>query len=1039
MNFARQKASLRRSMTLAAVVGAFWPMLTFAQLSGELGAHDPSTLFKQGSNYYYFATGNGIAVRTSANRVNWNGSASVFPNAPAWTTQAVPSFTGNFWAPDVAYFNGLYHLYYSVSSWGTIDSAIGVATSPSLTNAVWTDRGKVVQSDATWDAGPNTDTTTFNAIDPSMLVDADGKVYMAFGSYSSGILVTEIEPATGKRKNTGTLSATMVANNAGGGWGSSIEGSALVKKGSYYYLFVNYGDCCAGVDSTYDIRVGRSTSPTGPFFDQTGVDMVNGGGTLFLDDDGRMIGPGHFSFFSEGGQDAFGYHFYNGDANGAPTYGLRNLYWTADAWPSYAAVNPRWTSAASALWSNAGNWGGGTLPDGVGHVVNFAGNSFNRYLVGLDGVGRTVSSINFQSASGYTIGSSVGKTLTLDAHAGDMATLNVSDGNHTIAAPIVAFDVLGVNVTPATRSLTLSGRVSGTSLMKYGAGTLAITGPSVFSGNLLLRRGTLNLTGSVDIDQYASVGAIAGDDATWTVRGSGRVTAKSDLNIGDTGSSETPATGTLELRDSASVTVGTGGAFVVGSGFNANTEAVGVVNQSGGVLTANGAFDGAFIIGGRGSSRAVGTYNLSGGTVNANTNVRVGGRGSGTFIQAGGTFNVTGFVAIGRYAGATGDWTLSAGSLQHSNSATRIIIGESGRGTLTLDGSGQVTTLGTLTLGANATGSGTLHLNGGTLSAPSLARGAGSGTIYLDGGTLRATATQSNFLQNLTNVFVRAGGAVIDTQAHSVGIVAPLLHEPAMGTTLDGGLAKFGSGTLTLGSSGTFSGTIHVAQGSLVFASSQGTRRALSIASGASAVIDDSGTHVVSLTQLQVAAGATFDLNDNTILLSFNGALQGARAIHEMASDGRLRAATSVPSSAVGVAALRNLGLSSWNGVASPNGGDALLVRAAIVGDADFNGRVDFSDLLRLAQHYQAPIAANDWSHGDFDLDGAVSFNDLLGMAQNYGAGVSAQRSSEAAFMADWTLASSLVPEPSLAASLTLAGMAVRRRRSHNKSLSTNV
>ena len=174
----------------------------------------------------------------------------------------MPGFTGGFWAPDIAYFNGTYHLYYSVSTWGSIDSAIGVATSPSLSSPTWTDQGKVVQSDAVGFTQPETDTTAYNTIDPSILVDNDtGRVWMSFGSYSSGIVVTELDPATGKRLNTSTLAATKVANNAsGGGWGSTLEGSALVKHGSYYYLMVNAGGCCSGVDSTYEMRVGRGTN-----------------------------------------------------------------------------------------------------------------------------------------------------------------------------------------------------------------------------------------------------------------------------------------------------------------------------------------------------------------------------------------------------------------------------------------------------------------------------------------------------------------------------------------------------------------------------------------------------------------------------------------------------------------------------------------------------------------------------------------------------------------------------------------------------------
>src|SRR4051812_38082757 len=105
-------------MALVAGIGGILASSARGQLSGEVGAHDPSTLIMDGSKYYYFATGQGIVSRTSSDMVSWTAGPSVFGTPPAWTTQAVPSFTGVFWAPDVAYFNGSYHLYYAVSEWG---------------------------------------------------------------------------------------------------------------------------------------------------------------------------------------------------------------------------------------------------------------------------------------------------------------------------------------------------------------------------------------------------------------------------------------------------------------------------------------------------------------------------------------------------------------------------------------------------------------------------------------------------------------------------------------------------------------------------------------------------------------------------------------------------------------------------------------------------------------------------------------------------------------------------------------------------------
>jgi hypothetical protein len=303
---------------------------------GDYWAHDPSTLIKDGNRYYVFRTSQGIMGKYSTDLRNWTYSGQVFPgNPPAWTTNAVPSFTGFFWAPDVAWFNGKYHLYYSCSAWGTIDSAIGLVTTPSLISPVWTDHGKVVQSDAVWEAGPDTDLTSYNCIDPNILLDTNGTVWMAFGSYSDGILVMQLDPATGKRIATNSP-ITKIANNGPAFFSNTTEGSCIHQRGGYYYLFLNFGGCCSGIDSTYNIRVGRSTSVTGPYLDRNGVNMVNGGGTMLLESTGRFIGPGHTGILVEGETNWFTYHYY--DANnatpGEPTLGLTRLYWTDDGWPA---------------------------------------------------------------------------------------------------------------------------------------------------------------------------------------------------------------------------------------------------------------------------------------------------------------------------------------------------------------------------------------------------------------------------------------------------------------------------------------------------------------------------------------------------------------------------------------------------------------------------------------------------------------------------------------------------------------------------------
>jgi arabinan endo-1,5-alpha-L-arabinosidase len=108
---------------------------------------------------------------------------------------------------------------------------------------------------------------------------------------------------------------------------------ALHRHGEYYYQFVNWGWCCRGVKSTYNMRVGRAKEITGPYLDRDGKDLLKGGGTLLLETDGRFIGPGHAGILRDGERDLLSYHFYDRDANGRAALAIRTLEWDADGWP----------------------------------------------------------------------------------------------------------------------------------------------------------------------------------------------------------------------------------------------------------------------------------------------------------------------------------------------------------------------------------------------------------------------------------------------------------------------------------------------------------------------------------------------------------------------------------------------------------------------------------------------------------------------------------------------------------------------------------
>lgn len=287
-------------------------------LKGNTNSHDPSALIKDGNRYWQFTTGDGIYAAYSTDLISWTaGPERVFPIGtwPSWINSAVPGFNGHFWAPDVIYMNGLYHLYYSASTFGSSRSAIGLVTNPTLDpnspSYKWTDQGMVVSSDGSSDA--------FNAIDPALFRDSDGRVWMSYGSFFGGLAVVEINPSNGK-----ILNGSPITHIAGGGH-ADWEAPYIIREGNYYFLFANRGSCCKGTNSTYKIVVGRSTNIRGPYLDQNGVALTNGGGTLVLGNAGRYIGPGHFGLLRENGSNFVSIHYYDDQDGGNAKLDIINM------------------------------------------------------------------------------------------------------------------------------------------------------------------------------------------------------------------------------------------------------------------------------------------------------------------------------------------------------------------------------------------------------------------------------------------------------------------------------------------------------------------------------------------------------------------------------------------------------------------------------------------------------------------------------------------------------------------------------------------
>lgn len=297
------------------------------------GVHDPAAAVEGGVVWLY-STGRGIPIRRSPDLVHWDTAGRVFPDGlPSWATSAVPGVQFP-WAPDISFFAGRWHLYYALSTFGSQQSVIALATNATLDPADaryrWVDEGPVVESQP--------GVSSFNAIDPNVAFDAQGQPWLAWGSFWGGIKLRRLDAASGRLSATDTTTYSLAARTDTGATqgpldSQAIEAPFLVRHGDWFYLFASFDLCCRGSASTYNVRVGRARAITGPYVDASGVPMTAGGGTVVLESMGRVRGPGGESVLSDGGRDFLVHHFYDDLAHGAPTLQIRPITWDADGWP----------------------------------------------------------------------------------------------------------------------------------------------------------------------------------------------------------------------------------------------------------------------------------------------------------------------------------------------------------------------------------------------------------------------------------------------------------------------------------------------------------------------------------------------------------------------------------------------------------------------------------------------------------------------------------------------------------------------------------
>lgn len=234
----------------------------------------PQVIQAEDGYFYAYGTeddwgdGNGsrlIPIIRSQNLIDWEVVGEAFETKPDWKSTG-----GGLWAPDIAFYQGKYYLYYSYSVWGDPNPGIGVAISDSPAGP-FEDQGPLFTSKEIGVA---------NSIDPFFYVK-DDKPYLFWGSFHGiyGIQLSEDGLTTAGEK-------FQIAGNA-------FEAPYIIERDGYFYFFGSIGSCCEGEWSTYRVGVGRSESLTGPYLDKDGTDILYSQGTLILADSENFAGPGH--------------------------------------------------------------------------------------------------------------------------------------------------------------------------------------------------------------------------------------------------------------------------------------------------------------------------------------------------------------------------------------------------------------------------------------------------------------------------------------------------------------------------------------------------------------------------------------------------------------------------------------------------------------------------------------------------------------------------------------------------------------------------
>lgn len=285
----------------------FLALLASQKVMSQVGSpfiHDPSTVQECDGKYYTFGTGGGGLI-----------------SGDGWTWKSGGVRPGGGAAPDAIKIGNRYLVIYgatggSTNHKGAILTMWNKTLDPTSPDFKYSDPIVVATSDGFEEN---------DAIDPGAMMDpSTGRLWLTYGTYYGFIRVVELDPKTGGK----------VAGNEPVDVATACEASTMVYRDGWYYLFATHGSCCDGANSTYNVVVGRSKMVTGPFMDNVGRSMMEGGGKMVVATRGGLIGPGHFGHIvMEKGVEKMSIH-YEADLNqgGRSVLGILPVVWR-DGWP----------------------------------------------------------------------------------------------------------------------------------------------------------------------------------------------------------------------------------------------------------------------------------------------------------------------------------------------------------------------------------------------------------------------------------------------------------------------------------------------------------------------------------------------------------------------------------------------------------------------------------------------------------------------------------------------------------------------------------